>query len=62
MYDLGKCKIVWSFGSIISNGTIILENAVIDPVNLKNSINSFKKITRPRFPEKIIAKGLALKM
>ena len=50
-----------SFGSAISNGTIILENTVKDRVNLKNATDNFEKFTRPRLPEKMYEKGVTLK-
>ena len=49
------------FGSALSNGTIMLENAVNEQVNLRSSTDNLKQFTRPRLSEKINEKGVTLK-
>lgn len=47
-YDFGKIKIIRSFGRHIWNGIITLYDLYEEQINLKNEIEKYYELTKPR--------------
>ena len=62
IYGFQKFKTMESLGVDILNGTVTLDDAVSDQVNLKYAINKFKNSQNQEFRNKRIKKNLLLKI